>query len=87
MYRSDREEDCSTQELIDWDAAITKEDKDILEATDPDACIDISRRVESHMPSDRGGLIMRKRLLDLLRTHGEGEIHGGIPEPGTIAAE
>ncbi|QDO97610.1 aromatic ring-hydroxylating dioxygenase subunit alpha [Ferrovibrio terrae] len=87
LYRSDREEDCSTQELIDWDAAITKEDKDILEATDPDACIDISRRVEAHMPSDRGGIIMRKRLLELMRTHGEGEIHGGLPVTREIAAE
>ena len=34
LYRNDTEEDCSTQELIDWDAAITAEDRDILEATD-----------------------------------------------------
>ncbi|WP_374302433.1 Rieske 2Fe-2S domain-containing protein [Ferrovibrio sp.] len=79
LYRNDTEADCSTQELIDWDAAITAEDKEILEATDPDACIDIGRRIEAHMPSDRGGLIMRKRLLDLFQQHGEGEIYGDMP--------
>lgn len=79
LYRNDTEADCSTQELIDWDAAITAEDKEILEATDPDACIDIGRRIEAHMPSDRGGLIMRKRLLDLFQQHGEGEIYGNMP--------
>jgi phenylpropionate dioxygenase-like ring-hydroxylating dioxygenase large terminal subunit len=79
LYRNDTEADCSTQELIDWDAAITAEDKEILEATDPDACIDVGRRIEAHMPSDRGGLIMRKRLLDLFQQHGEGEIYGNMP--------
>lgn len=77
LYRNDSEAQCSTQELIDWDAVITLEDKEILEATDPDACIDIGRRIEAHMPSDKGGLIMRRRLLELFRQHGEDEIHGG----------
>jgi len=35
LFRNDREEDCSTQELIDWDAAIIEEDREILESTDP----------------------------------------------------
>lgn len=79
LYRNDREEDCSTQELIDWDAAIIEEDREMLEATDPDAVIDISRKVESHMPSDRPGMIMRKRLLALLHEHGEDEISQAVP--------
>ena len=37
LYRNDTEEQCSTQALIDWDAAVVYEDRDILEATDPDA--------------------------------------------------
>ncbi|MGT2494709.1 hypothetical protein ACU4GD_40545 [Cupriavidus basilensis] len=37
LYRNDSEEDCSTQELIDWDAPIVGEDREILEATDYDA--------------------------------------------------
>jgi phenylpropionate dioxygenase-like ring-hydroxylating dioxygenase large terminal subunit len=77
LYRSDKEEDCSEQSLIQWDALITAEDRDILEATDPDVCIDIRRRVEFHMPSDRPGLVIRKQLLELLQAHGEQEVFRG----------
>ncbi|MGZ9710339.1 aromatic ring-hydroxylating dioxygenase subunit alpha [Glaciimonas sp. GNP009] len=74
LYRNDSEEAVSTQTLIDWDAAITAEDRGILEATDPDACIDTRRRIEFHMPSDKPGLMIRKQLLDLLTAHGEVEV-------------
>jgi hypothetical protein len=74
LFRNDREEDCSTQELIDWDAAIIEEDRGILESTDPDAIVDVSRKLEMHMPSDRPGMLMRKRLLALLEEHGEIEV-------------
>jgi phenylpropionate dioxygenase-like ring-hydroxylating dioxygenase large terminal subunit len=74
LFRNDREEDCSTQELIDWDAAIIAEDREILESTDPDAIVDMDRKIEMHMPSDRPGMLMRKRLLALLAAHGEAEI-------------
>ena len=74
LFRNDREEDCSTKELIDWDAAIIAEDREILESTDPDAIVDLERKIEMHMPSDRPGLIMRKRLLALLAEHGEAEV-------------
>jgi phenylpropionate dioxygenase-like ring-hydroxylating dioxygenase large terminal subunit len=77
LYRNDTEADCPTQLLIDWDAKIIAEDRDILESTDPDAPVDLSRRTEGHMPSDRPGIIMRRRLFDLLRAHGEAEIVGG----------
>ncbi|RXT45632.1 aromatic ring-hydroxylating oxygenase subunit alpha [Bradyrhizobium betae] len=73
LFRNDGEADCSTQELIDWDAAIIAEDRDMLESTDPDAIVDMGRKIEMHMPSDRPGMIMRKRLLDLLHQHGEEE--------------
>ncbi|GGY31706.1 aromatic ring-hydroxylating dioxygenase subunit alpha [Pseudoduganella albidiflava] len=75
LYRNDSEEACSTQELIDWDRPITSEDRDILEATDPDACVDTRRRVEFHMESDKPGLMMRRMLMDLLSRHGESEVH------------
>ncbi len=75
LYRNDSEADCSTQELIDWDAAIVKEDREILEATDYDACIDTRRRVEYHMESDKPGLLMRKMLMELLQSHDENEVH------------
>lgn len=74
LYRNDQETDCSTQELIDWDRAITTEDKEILEATDPDACIDLGRHAEFHMHSDRPGILMRRKLMQLLESHGEKEV-------------
>jgi phenylpropionate dioxygenase-like ring-hydroxylating dioxygenase large terminal subunit len=74
LYRNDTEADCSTQELIDWDAAIILEDREILEATDPDAPLDSTRRAEGHMVSDRPGLIMRRRMLELLAQQGEREV-------------
>jgi len=73
LFRNDTEADCSTQELIDWDAAIIAEDRVMLESTDPDAIVDMSRKLEMHMPSDRPGMIMRKRLLELLGEHNEKE--------------
>ena len=73
LYRNDREEDCSTAELIAWDKAIIEEDREMLEATDPDAIVDMSRKIEMHMPSDRPGMIMRTRLA-LLKEHGETEV-------------
>lgn len=79
LYRNDSEESCAAQELIAWDAAITAEDRDILEATDADACVDTTRRAEFHMPSDKPGLVIRRQLLELLRAHGEEEIHRGSP--------
>ncbi len=74
LYRNDTEEQCSTQELIDWDAAVVFEDREILEATDPDAALDLAHRTEANMTSDRPGLIMRKRLLALLQQHGDPEV-------------
>ena len=85
LYRNDSEASCSAQELIDWDAAITAEDRDILEATDADACVDTTRKAEFHMPSDKPGLVIRKQLLDLLHAHGEQEVHRGSPSlPETV---
>lgn len=74
LFRNDTEENCSAEELIAWDAAIIAEDRDILESTDPDAIVDMSRRIEMHMPSDRPGMLMRKMLLALLQEHGEIEV-------------
>jgi len=47
LYRNDTEADCPAQLLIDWDAKIIAEDREILESTDPDAAIDLSRRTEA----------------------------------------
>jgi phenylpropionate dioxygenase-like ring-hydroxylating dioxygenase large terminal subunit len=78
LFRNDTEADCPAQMLIDFDAEITREDKDILESTDPDAVIDTRRRgVEYSMESDRPGMLIRKKLMELLARHGEREIHRG----------
>ncbi len=77
LFRNDREEDCPAQLLIDFDHVITREDKAILESTDPDAVVDTRRRgIEYSMPSDRPGMLIRKQLMELLARHGEAEVHG-----------
>ena len=90
LYRNDTEADCPARELIDWDFKITREDKDIIESTDPDTPIDPARRVEAHMVSDGPGVIMRRRLLKLLHEHGESEVfaprNAGIRD-AAVAAE
>ena len=75
LYRNDTEQDAPAADIIAFDYAVTREDKEILEATDYDACIDTSRKIEFHMPSDKPGLLMRKMLLKLLKDHGEQEVH------------
>ncbi|MBC7609154.1 MAG: aromatic ring-hydroxylating dioxygenase subunit alpha [Polaromonas sp.] len=78
LFRNDTEVDCPAQVLIDFDAEITLEDKDILESTDPDALVDLRRRgVEYSMDSDRPGILIRRKLMELLARHGEQEIHRG----------
>lgn len=78
LFRNDTEADCPQRMLIDFDHAITREDKDILESTDPDAVVDTRRRgVEYSMDSDRPGMLIRKKLMELLAAHGETEVHRG----------
>ena len=76
LFRNDTEADCPAQMLIDFDSEITQEDKDILESTDPDAVIDPRRRgIEYSMDSDRPGILIRRKLMELLTRHCEAEIH------------
>lgn len=87
LFRNDTEADCPAQALIDFDAEITREDKDILESTDPDAVVDTRRRgVEFSMESDRPGMLIRKKLMELLARHGESEVHRGSLQPASPAA-
>ncbi|MDB5931123.1 MAG: Rieske (2Fe-2S) protein, partial [Polaromonas sp.] len=75
LFRNDLESDCPARMLIDFDDEITREDKDILESTDPNALVDLRRRgVEYSMDSDRPGILIRCKLMDLLARHGESEI-------------
>ena len=57
FYRNDTEEHCPTQALIDWDAAVVYEDRDILEA-------DRSRRRFGPGTSDRGTHDVRPTRAD-----------------------
>ena len=74
LYRNDSEADCPTAKLVEWDLAILDEDRTVLESTSPDAILDVSRKIEQHMPSDRPGMIMRRRLLEVLNANGEQEV-------------
>jgi phenylpropionate dioxygenase-like ring-hydroxylating dioxygenase large terminal subunit len=79
LFRNDTEAQCAAQLLIDFDDEITREDKDILESTDPDALVDTRRRgVEYSMESDRPGMLIRKHLMQLLAKHGEAEVYRGM---------
>jgi phenylpropionate dioxygenase-like ring-hydroxylating dioxygenase large terminal subunit len=76
LFRNDTEADCPEQLLVEFDHVITREDKDILESTDPDALVDTRRRgVEYSMDSDRPGMLIRKQLMELLARAGESEVH------------
>jgi phenylpropionate dioxygenase-like ring-hydroxylating dioxygenase large terminal subunit len=78
LFRNDTEADCPEAMLVEFDQVITREDKDILESTDPDALVDTRRRgVEYSMDSDRPGMLIRKKLMELLARHGESEVHRG----------
>ena len=75
LFRNDLETECPGQMLIDFDEEITREDKDILESTDPDALVDLRRRgIEYSMESDRPGILIRRKLMDLLARHGASEV-------------
>lgn len=74
LYRNDSEETAPAEALIAFDRRVTDEDREILESTDPDACLDVNRHAEKHMVSDKPGLMIRKLLLDLLHEHGETEV-------------
>lgn len=77
LFRNDTEAQCPEALLVHFDAVITREDKDILESTDPDAVVDLRRRgIEYSMDSDRPGILIRKHLMALLAQHGEAEVHG-----------
>ena len=76
LFRNDTEADCPAAMLVHFDEVITREDKDILESTDPDALVDTRRRgIEFSMDSDKPGMLIRKQLMELLAAHGESEVH------------
>ncbi|MDB5410801.1 MAG: ndmA 1 [Rhodospirillales bacterium] len=69
--RRDTEEQAPAAELIAWDRKITLEDRAMVEATDYDVALDASDSAEMHTMTDRAGLLARRKLLELLTSHGE----------------
>jgi phenylpropionate dioxygenase-like ring-hydroxylating dioxygenase large terminal subunit len=74
IYRNDTEQEVSAADCIEMDRRITDEDILIIEGVDPDVSLEASRAEEAHMYTDRPGVAMRKRLLDMLHAHGEKEV-------------
>ncbi|GAP38205.1 putative Rieske (2Fe-2S) family oxidoreductase, large subunit [Piscinibacter sakaiensis] len=71
-WRNDTEADVSSADVIEFDRRVTAEDKYILETTDPDVPL-AERASEISMASDRAGVLMRRKLHQLLSVHGEDE--------------
>ncbi|WP_433017821.1 Rieske 2Fe-2S domain-containing protein [Kribbella sp. CA-294648] len=72
LMRNDAEENVAAAAAVAEITAIAHEDRLILESVDPDVPLDLS--AQQHMPSDRAGMLMRRKLLQLLTAHGEQEV-------------
>jgi phenylpropionate dioxygenase-like ring-hydroxylating dioxygenase large terminal subunit len=83
-FRNDTEEMVSTEQVIAFDRKIVDEDRLVLEGCAYDVPLAVVDGEEFHMPSDRPGLVMRRKLLDLLEAHGEREQRA---HPTSVAAE
>jgi hypothetical protein len=70
-YQKEPEAEAKASDIVAFDRAVTLEDKAVLEATDYDAPLDLSK--EQHMASDKPGILMRHKLAALLKAHGEVE--------------
>lgn len=69
--RNDTEAETKAENARAFDRAVTLEDKTILETTDYDVPLDLTK--EQHMMTDKPGIMMRRKLLALLKAHGEVE--------------
>jgi len=81
--RNDTEADTPTKDVVAFDRAVTLEDKRILETTTYD--VPLIPTFEQNMFTDKPGLLMRKKLMALLKAHGETEqtATGYVPRPVT----
>ncbi|NHN28888.1 aromatic ring-hydroxylating dioxygenase subunit alpha [Paenibacillus agricola] len=75
VYRNDREEDVPATSIIAFDRKVVDEDMEVLETTETNVSLDITKKLENHMLSDHPGILMRKMLLALLEKHGEQEVY------------
>lgn len=65
--RNDTEVDASAESIIAFDRQVVNEDKVVLESTDYDTPLDVM--AEQHMPSDQPGIVMRRQLAALIKSH------------------
>ncbi|MFJ7305192.1 Rieske 2Fe-2S domain-containing protein [Streptomyces sp. NPDC099088] len=72
LLRDDTEDDVPAASAVAEIAAIVREDKAILECVDPDVPLNLA--AQQHMAGDRAGMLMRRKLQDLLDQHGEEEV-------------
>ncbi|HEX9463142.1 MAG TPA: aromatic ring-hydroxylating dioxygenase subunit alpha [Alphaproteobacteria bacterium] len=87
VFRNDTEDQVKAADVIAFDRKVTSEDRPVLESTEFDVPLHRASGREFHMPSDKPGLIMRRRFLDLLQAHGEREVTGNIGLARSEAAE
>ncbi len=73
VVRNDTEAEVPAEKVIAWDKQVTGEDRAFLSRCEWDVPLDVRAPDEFHMASDRPGLDVRRRLLELLRQHGESE--------------
>ena len=69
--RNDTEAETKSADVIAFDRAVTLEDKRILESTDYDVPLDLSK--EQHMTTDQPGIMIRRKIAALLKKYGERE--------------
>ncbi len=69
--RNDTENETPSRDVVAFDRAVTLEDKRILESTDYDVPLVPNR--EQHMFTDKPGLMIRKKIAELLKANGETE--------------
>ncbi|MFS0724612.1 Rieske 2Fe-2S domain-containing protein [Paenibacillus sp. 1P07SE] len=72
--RNDTEADVPAERVIAFDRAVVDEDMDVLETTEYNVSLDVRRKVENHMLSDKPGIVMRQMMLDLFAEYGEEEV-------------
>lgn len=89
VLRNDTEAEVPAADVIAWDRRVTSEDRALLTHCDWDVPLDVRSPDEFHMASDRPGLEVRRRLLELLHAHGEVEIRrdDAAPVKNAAAAE
>jgi phenylpropionate dioxygenase-like ring-hydroxylating dioxygenase large terminal subunit len=76
VLRNDTEAEAPAAKVIAFDRAVTEEDRGVLETTTYDVPLEMG--AELHMPADRPGIEMRRRLSALLAEHDE--VEARLPE-------